>query len=140
MTPWRAYELMKLVTLCALVVVVLGGTVFLNFKIAERNLDTAAEIEQFKQAVREEIRARFRAEQELAQAERAQIHDEASEAKDLATKALAKPNAVVLAVKTPLPVRVVGAATPMPTETPGPLPSPTQSTDPHSGSLLNWFR
>lgn len=140
MNPWRPYELMKLGTLVMLVALVFGSTIWLNYKIAEKNLDTAVEIEGFKQAVREEIRARFRAEQDFAQVQRDQIHDEATEAKQLATKALTKPPTVVLAVKTPVPVQVVGNVTPAPTATPSPQPTPTESTDPHRGSLLNWFR
>ncbi len=96
-----------------------------------------AKIAAFKQAVREEIVARFRAEQMFAQQQRDEIQADATEAKDLAKKALAKPATVVLTVKTPLPVIV--AATPTPAETPSPQPSPTRTRPPDKGRL-HFFR
>lgn len=131
---WQPHEALKVATLGLLAVCVFVSTAWLNYKIGERNAGAADEIAAFKQAVREEIVARFRAEQLLAQQQRDEIHADAAEAKDLAKRALTAPKTtVVLTVRTPLPVIV---ATPPP-PTPSPTPSPTISTKPRG--LLEFF-
>ena len=130
------HDRLQTLVLLLVLVAVLGGVVHTSQKIGERNAVAAAEIDSFKQAVREEIVARFRAEQTLAQQQRDDIQADATEAKDLAKRALTKPATVVLTVRTPLPVIVTTTATP----TPLALPSPTRTKPPPDTKRLKWFR
>lgn len=132
-------DTIQLFILCLVLAAVLFGIAHTSWKIGERNLSAADEVEAFKAAVREEIEHRFHDEQKFAQVQRNEIHDEATEAKQIATKALTNPKALILTVKTPLPVIVTTTPTPSPSQ-PTPSPRPTTNTDPHQGGLLQFFR
>ncbi len=82
------HDRLQTLILFLVLVAVLFGIVHTSQKLGERNLAAGDEVDAFKSAVREEIEHRFHVEQQLAQAQRDDIQADATEAKQLATKAL----------------------------------------------------
>ena len=104
--------------------------------ISRRNSDDdearERELERYRTALRDEMKARFEAQDKATAVARGAIEDKVKTATTLATKALAKPPASVLVPGAhPIPVEVVGG-------TPKPAPSPTMmpDTNPRHGG---WF-
>lgn len=120
------------------VVVEAAGVAYLGHEIAVRNFSDkearTQELEDYKAAIADQTEKAINAEHRNAQLARDAIEKKADTATNIATKALSKPSSLTLAVKTPLPVRVVGSPAPEPT------PTAMADTNPKHGGLIDLFR